>query len=249
MFEWLPYNTGRLDRVPPDMNGRLAMIDHILRSRDGARAEKVAISGVTIPENAKCIEAFQICEYGRKPLHDELTSLFGLWQPIAQNITKNAKKMSQNLFHKTHKNNRIHSIQSNYGACMFTAPIPEIANPGTKTKTCFLLFLRFLWLNFFVSLCLCVTCKAIAQHNLLPGPLHRGGSARRTSSEFPSQSGAVGVSRVGECFETAKWREPPTLVRRLRASCSLQRAGLHHLTPAPRRLLAIIHRQVSLRCV
>jgi LmbE family N-acetylglucosaminyl deacetylase len=78
MFEWLPYNTGRLANVPPDENGRLAMIDHILRSRDGARARSVASSGVAIPENAECIEAFQICEYGRRPEEAELRNLFAL---------------------------------------------------------------------------------------------------------------------------------------------------------------------------
>lgn len=80
-FEWLPYNSGKLDQVPcaTDVSGRRAMLAEALRDRDSARAEKVRSSGVgsaSVPEAAKYIEAFQVCEYGRRPDQAELHSLF-----------------------------------------------------------------------------------------------------------------------------------------------------------------------------
>jgi len=78
MFEWLPYNTGRLDKVPPDTARRREMLARVLRARDSGRAERVAASGVALPANAACVEAFQICEYGRRPGDTELRNLFGL---------------------------------------------------------------------------------------------------------------------------------------------------------------------------
>ena len=80
MFEWLPYNTGRLDKIPPssDTAGRRELLSQVLRARDSSRAEKVERSGVELPKGAVCVEAFQICEYGRRPGDEELRSLFAL---------------------------------------------------------------------------------------------------------------------------------------------------------------------------
>lgn len=76
-FEWLPYNAGTLDQVPPDAEGRFAF----LRDRIAARAELVtatcrAHDPGLVPAGVRCMEAFQISEYGRQPSPAELRLLF-----------------------------------------------------------------------------------------------------------------------------------------------------------------------------
>jgi LmbE family N-acetylglucosaminyl deacetylase len=80
MFEWLPYNGGHLDRVPPesDAAGRREMIAKSVRARGEHRRQKVsaALEQWFGPIDAHYAEAFQICEYGRVPSEDELRDLF-----------------------------------------------------------------------------------------------------------------------------------------------------------------------------
>jgi LmbE family N-acetylglucosaminyl deacetylase len=78
MYEWLPWVAGDLDQVPKDPSARIewlrktradrplsdAMRD-ALRKRYAAKADAV--------RNA---EAFELCEYGRRPAPDELSRLF-----------------------------------------------------------------------------------------------------------------------------------------------------------------------------
>jgi LmbE family N-acetylglucosaminyl deacetylase len=78
VYEWLPWVDGILDSVPKDEDARLAWLrqqrsgrpisDELraaLRKRYGAKAESV-----------KDAEAFEVCEYGRRPSEDDLRRLF-----------------------------------------------------------------------------------------------------------------------------------------------------------------------------
>jgi hypothetical protein len=81
-FEWVPYNGGTLDRVPPesDTAGRRAMM---ARWAEGAGAHWREKAGETFetwfgPRESRYVEPFQICEYGRRPEREELRDLFPL---------------------------------------------------------------------------------------------------------------------------------------------------------------------------
>jgi LmbE family N-acetylglucosaminyl deacetylase len=82
VFEWLPYNAGRLEKVPlpNDTAARRSMILEQMRTRGAHRRESATAClekwfGATPYRYA---EAFQICEYGRVPNEEELRSLFPL---------------------------------------------------------------------------------------------------------------------------------------------------------------------------
>jgi LmbE family N-acetylglucosaminyl deacetylase len=78
MYEWLPWVDGELEKVPADPAARVAWLRktstggpvgeplrEALRKRYGAKADAV--------QNA---EAFELCEYGRRPTPEELSALF-----------------------------------------------------------------------------------------------------------------------------------------------------------------------------
>jgi len=77
MYEWLPYVAGTLDQVPADPKARLdwlrkglsrtvsETVRQALRKWYGAQADSI--------RNA---EAFELCEYGRRPSEDELRKFF-----------------------------------------------------------------------------------------------------------------------------------------------------------------------------
>lgn len=76
-FEWLPYNAGTLDQVPPDDAGRRLFA----QERMEARARRVAqgcreLAPDRVPADLEFAEAFQISEYGRQPTAEELHVLF-----------------------------------------------------------------------------------------------------------------------------------------------------------------------------
>lgn len=82
MFEWLPYNAGRLDQVPPESDpaGRREMMARHIRARGEHRRERTqAVLHKQYGANAiRYAEAFQICEYGRVPDAEEWRDLFPL---------------------------------------------------------------------------------------------------------------------------------------------------------------------------
>jgi LmbE family N-acetylglucosaminyl deacetylase len=82
MYEWLPYNAGTLDKVPPesDQAGRRELMAQAMRRRGEHQREQAAatVERQIGPNSARYVEAFQICEYGRKPDEAELRELFAL---------------------------------------------------------------------------------------------------------------------------------------------------------------------------
>jgi LmbE family N-acetylglucosaminyl deacetylase len=80
MYEWLPWVDGELESVPADPAARIEWlrktrtgrplgepVREALRKRYGAKADGI--------QNA---EAFELCEYGRRPTAEELSALFPL---------------------------------------------------------------------------------------------------------------------------------------------------------------------------
>jgi N-acetylglucosamine malate deacetylase 1 len=82
VFEWLPYNAGRLEQapLPNDTAGRRNMIADQMRARGAHRREQVreCLEKWFGSATARYAEAFQICEYGRVPDEAELRGLFPL---------------------------------------------------------------------------------------------------------------------------------------------------------------------------
>lgn len=82
VFEWLPYNAERLDQTPPasDPAARRTMMAKQMQAygshRRDATQHLVEKWFGSLP--IRCVEAFQICEYGRVPNNEELKSLFPL---------------------------------------------------------------------------------------------------------------------------------------------------------------------------
>ena len=76
-FDWLPWTSGRLDKVPKDEKSRLellasrrtfapnASVRECLKRWYGDKADA-----------ARHAEAFEICEYGKQPNHEEILRLF-----------------------------------------------------------------------------------------------------------------------------------------------------------------------------
>jgi LmbE family N-acetylglucosaminyl deacetylase len=79
-FEWLPYNAGALHEVPPDAAGRRERVAANLRRRGERRYEVARDAPIrwADTEAVTMAEAFQLCEYGRRPDEAELRELFGL---------------------------------------------------------------------------------------------------------------------------------------------------------------------------
>ncbi|MFN3650769.1 MAG: PIG-L deacetylase family protein [Armatimonadota bacterium] len=76
-FEWLPYNMGTLDQVPPDAEGRRRMARAWMESRARTVTESCReLAPEKVPSGCAFAEAFQISEYGRQPAAEELERLF-----------------------------------------------------------------------------------------------------------------------------------------------------------------------------
>jgi LmbE family N-acetylglucosaminyl deacetylase len=77
-FEWLPWTSGRLDEIPEDEQERL---EYLAKYRKVRITEEVRQSLVKWYGNDKAAvitdaEAFEVCEYGRRPSDDEIRKLF-----------------------------------------------------------------------------------------------------------------------------------------------------------------------------
>lgn len=78
MFEWLPWTSQRLDQVPQSEQDRLKWLAEWRKPRLSDDVKK-AVEKWYGPQKAATIqaaEAFEICEYGRRPTEEELKILF-----------------------------------------------------------------------------------------------------------------------------------------------------------------------------
>lgn len=78
MFEWLPWLSGRLDKVPQTEEGRLKWLAEWRRPHVNEQT-KTSLGkwyGAEKASKVKIAEAFEICEYGRRPSEEEIRKLF-----------------------------------------------------------------------------------------------------------------------------------------------------------------------------
>lgn len=78
MFEWLPWTGGRLDKVPETEEARLEWLAEWRKPSITEQTEK-SLEKWYGPDRAakvKVAEAFEICEYGRRPSEEEIKKLF-----------------------------------------------------------------------------------------------------------------------------------------------------------------------------
>ncbi|PYQ13886.1 MAG: GlcNAc-PI de-N-acetylase [Acidobacteria bacterium] len=78
MYEWLPWVAGNLEEVPKDPAARLEWLG---KTRSGGPLSDAVREAVRKRYGAKAdgvrnAEAFELCEYGRRPQEDELNRLF-----------------------------------------------------------------------------------------------------------------------------------------------------------------------------
>jgi LmbE family N-acetylglucosaminyl deacetylase len=77
-YEWLPWHSGRLDQVPKDVKARREWLKKD-RSSNISPTVRTALEKYYGKEGAAKVqhaEAFEICEYGRRPTADDIKRLF-----------------------------------------------------------------------------------------------------------------------------------------------------------------------------
>ncbi len=77
-FEWLPWTSGTLDQVPETDAERLKWLAkwRELRVNDKVRNSLIKWYGENKGKQVKYAEAFEVCEYGRRPNEEEIRRLF-----------------------------------------------------------------------------------------------------------------------------------------------------------------------------
>jgi LmbE family N-acetylglucosaminyl deacetylase len=77
-FEWLPWTSGKLDQVPKTEAERLKWLAEWRNPviNDKTKQSLIKWYGNEKASQAKYAEAFEICEYGRRPSDDEIKILF-----------------------------------------------------------------------------------------------------------------------------------------------------------------------------
>lgn len=77
-FEWLPWTSGRLDQVPKTDEERLAWLKNWRKPELTEEMKKSLVKwyGNEKTNSIKYAEAFEICEYGRRPSDEEIRELF-----------------------------------------------------------------------------------------------------------------------------------------------------------------------------
>lgn len=77
-FDWLPWVSGRLDQVPKDKEKRLQWLSETRKPSVSDEVRKCLIKwyGPEKAGAAVAAEAFEICEYGRRPSENEIRILF-----------------------------------------------------------------------------------------------------------------------------------------------------------------------------
>ena len=77
-FEWLPWTAGRLDEVPQKEDDRFLWLA-ATRMSDISPAIRESLAKWYGPDQAAsaiAAEAFEICEYGRRPSEEQIRQLF-----------------------------------------------------------------------------------------------------------------------------------------------------------------------------
>lgn len=77
-YEWLPWHAGRLDQVPKDVKARREWLkkDRGSNISNVMRAALEKYYGKEAAAKVQQVEAFEICEYGRRPNAEEIKKLF-----------------------------------------------------------------------------------------------------------------------------------------------------------------------------
>lgn len=76
-FEWLPWTAGNLEKVPKEEKERLEMLANWRSKAPNGALLKCAEKWYgSTAYNAKHIEGFEICEYGKQPTDEEIKRLF-----------------------------------------------------------------------------------------------------------------------------------------------------------------------------
>ncbi len=81
VFEWLPFEEGTLETVPNDQQGRLEWLRAWYARHAGPRAdhfrdELLDTFGRELGDTLQFVEVFEISEYGRQPVQQQLRELF-----------------------------------------------------------------------------------------------------------------------------------------------------------------------------
>lgn len=85
VFEWLPWNRGYADQITNDKQKDMELItEHSLREEMSDKYILSALKWYSLEQvkNIKYIEAFEICEYGRKLNEEEIRELFPMLPQI-----------------------------------------------------------------------------------------------------------------------------------------------------------------------
>ncbi len=83
-FDWLPWTSGNLDRVPKDEQSRLEMLGKRRTNSPNASVRECLKKWYgDSAEHAKHAEAFEICEYGKQPNDEEILRLFPMLKTAA----------------------------------------------------------------------------------------------------------------------------------------------------------------------
>ena len=82
VYEWLPWVDGQLDSVPKDKTARIAWLK---AQRTGQKIAPEALESLrkwygAKAEGVKDVEAFEVCEYGRRPTEADLRRLFPFFE-------------------------------------------------------------------------------------------------------------------------------------------------------------------------
>jgi LmbE family N-acetylglucosaminyl deacetylase len=81
-YEWLPWVAGTLDSVPKDPAARRKWLKDTRAGQPSAAVREALVKwyGAEAGKAVRYAEAFEICEYGRKPDKAELTKLFPFFE-------------------------------------------------------------------------------------------------------------------------------------------------------------------------
>lgn len=81
-FEWLPWTSGKLDQVPKTEEARLEWLKKWRNPGLNNEMKKSLAKwyGAEKTASIKYAEAFEICEYGRRPSDEEIKKLFPFFE-------------------------------------------------------------------------------------------------------------------------------------------------------------------------